>query len=479
MKNKIIAMLCTVALTFGTSAITSTAVTAAENTYPTTYNEYQEMLEEYPDFYRIDEDSVYFLNHNIHSMEMSLIVSSNEDSGVSKDTYGYVFTPESHGRYVVTVSEFCEEIVSEPDEPTEPGRVLPVELPDHYHNFYPVIFNYTIDVDNSGISVAYKGTCNFKDWSEPTIDLYRPWETESYNSFVNGQIPDGELPVHDSYITNIYTPYTTESYFYSSGYGYYENMPHPVSSDTSVAKETRTFNVSSYLDGNFEIGTDDIYEMTEFAAGSDGYVSITQSTNTSNTLYQEYTFNLMVKDGIFHHVPDPAYTETIYSVGIEKAPDKTIYKMGEDLELKGLRLNGTITTIVNGSKEISSIMNEDYTELVKSGLPLSIDDSGFDNSKAGTYKIYVKLGDSKSFFNVTVTDKKLIDGDVNDDGKFGISDVVTFQKWLIKDSDTNITNWQAADVCKDGELNVFDLCAMKRKLINQAQYDDTPVLMIV
>ena len=31
---------------------------------------------------------------------------------------------------------------------------------------------------------------------------------------------------------------------------------------------------------------------------------------------------------------------------------------------------------------------------------------------------------------------------------------------------TDLPNWTAADLCKDGKLNVIDLCLMKRKLIN-------------
>lgn len=57
-------------------------------------------------------------------------------------------------------------------------------------------------------------------------------------------------------------------------------------------------------------------------------------------------------------------------------------------------------------------------------------------------------------------------GDVNDDGLFNISDVVVLQKWLLSMPDIQLTNWKAADVCTDGRLDVFDLCLMKRELID-------------
>lgn len=58
-------------------------------------------------------------------------------------------------------------------------------------------------------------------------------------------------------------------------------------------------------------------------------------------------------------------------------------------------------------------------------------------------------------------------GNVNADGNFNISDVVLLQKWLLAVPDTNLGNWKNADFCKDNKLNVFDLCLMKRALIEK------------
>lgn len=58
-------------------------------------------------------------------------------------------------------------------------------------------------------------------------------------------------------------------------------------------------------------------------------------------------------------------------------------------------------------------------------------------------------------------------GDVNNDGSFNISDVVLLQKWLLAVPDTYLSNWKAADFCEDNKLNVFDLCLMKRALIEK------------
>ncbi|MBR6623406.1 MAG: dockerin type I repeat-containing protein [Ruminococcus sp.] len=89
----------------------------------------------------------------------------------------------------------------------------------------------------------------------------------------------------------------------------------------------------------------------------------------------------------------------------------------------------------------------------------------FDNTKAGTYSITVMYGNAKDSFTVDVLDTEPASGDVNNDGNFVLSDVVLLQKYLIDVPDTNFVNWQAADFCKDGRLDVFDLVLMKKAVI--------------
>lgn len=66
-----------------------------------------------------------------------------------------------------------------------------------------------------------------------------------------------------------------------------------------------------------------------------------------------------------------------------------------------------------------------------------------------------------------VVEPKTIRGDVNADGIFNVSDVVLLQKWLLAVPDTHLADWKAADLCEDNRLDVFDLCMMKRELINK------------
>ncbi|MCR5600644.1 MAG: dockerin type I repeat-containing protein [Ruminococcus sp.] len=56
-------------------------------------------------------------------------------------------------------------------------------------------------------------------------------------------------------------------------------------------------------------------------------------------------------------------------------------------------------------------------------------------------------------------------GDVNSDGIFSLSDLVMLQRWLLGRTDAKLTNWEAADFCKDDKIDVFDLCLMRKALL--------------
>ncbi|MDE5860738.1 MAG: dockerin type I repeat-containing protein, partial [Ruminococcus sp.] len=61
--------------------------------------------------------------------------------------------------------------------------------------------------------------------------------------------------------------------------------------------------------------------------------------------------------------------------------------------------------------------------------------------------------------------ENIVIGDVNNDGKFNVSDAVILQKWLINASD-ELVNWQNTDLHKDNKIDVFDLVMMKKLLVS-------------
>lgn len=58
-----------------------------------------------------------------------------------------------------------------------------------------------------------------------------------------------------------------------------------------------------------------------------------------------------------------------------------------------------------------------------------------------------------------------VQGDLNADNKFTISDAVLLQKWLLAIPNTTLTDWQAGDMNGNGTLNGIDLCLMKQALL--------------
>ncbi|MBE6845996.1 MAG: hypothetical protein E7508_09935 [Ruminococcus sp.] len=87
------------------------------------------------------------------------------------------------------------------------------------------------------------------------------------------------------------------------------------------------------------------------------------------------------------------------------------------------------------------------------------------NATGGVYEFKYEISTNR--LSVYFADK-ISDciGDCNDDGKFNISDVVLLQKWLLAVPNTRLSDWKAADLYSDNRLNIFDLCVMKRMILN-------------
>lgn len=76
-------------------------------------------------------------------------------------------------------------------------------------------------------------------------------------------------------------------------------------------------------------------------------------------------------------------------------------------------------------------------------------------------------GSGQKFMIEPFNEPLKISGDVNADGQFNIADVVLMQKWILAVPDVTLADWEAGDLCKDNVINVFDLCLMKRMLVEQ------------
>ncbi len=67
-------------------------------------------------------------------------------------------------------------------------------------------------------------------------------------------------------------------------------------------------------------------------------------------------------------------------------------------------------------------------------------------------------------------------GDVNGNGELSIADLVLFQKWLLAVPEIHLENWKTADLCEDNRLDVFDLCLMRRALIETQLADKVTIV---
>ncbi|MBQ8011867.1 MAG: dockerin type I repeat-containing protein [Oscillospiraceae bacterium] len=255
----------------------------------------------------ISEDSVYFPKPDL-PCEFSLLVSSNLESTAVHENGGYTFTPEEDGWYVVSTRSYCEEIVSYGES-------------GHFHYFYPVLHNYVVIADDKGIRVNHWGD---KSWySEEQIseaiaeagndeniacyDVYAAQPDDvmhgAYFSFVNGQLPTVQGD-YDSYITNVYTEYGTDSYFcvnYCSADIQQDmngNEPQRVTAEEQDISSLLThFWTSRTCDGDLTTPSPDIMEFTRIAAPeSDGDLTV-----LVDNLDAVYTYPLTVENGIFHH----------------------------------------------------------------------------------------------------------------------------------------------------------------------------------
>lgn len=59
-----------------------------------------------------------------------------------------------------------------------------------------------------------------------------------------------------------------------------------------------------------------------------------------------------------------------------------------------------------------------------------------------------------------------VKGDVNQDGALTIADAVILQKWLLGAENTNLADWEAADLWEDGKLDARDFSVMKNLLLS-------------
>ncbi|MCQ2458987.1 MAG: bacterial Ig-like domain-containing protein [Ruminococcus sp.] len=145
-------------------------------------------------------------------------------------------------------------------------------------------------------------------------------------------------------------------------------------------------------------------------------------------------------------------------LGIDKLPTKTVYEIGEPLELDGGYASGHVQT---AGGAFGDTFSQPFTSTF-----FKIDASEFDNTKAGTYTIKISYGTATQTFEVTVnppkttnttdgntTDKSTLVGDSNLDEVVNISDAVLIMQALANPSKYGITGTDATHITAQGMKN--------------------------
>ena len=115
------------------------------------------------------------------------------------------------------------------------------------------------------------------------------------------------------------------------------------------------------------------------------------------------------------------------------------YTFGECSGLKRL-------TIYDRDVEIS-----EYADIPSSTTIYSYTNSSVQKYASANNLKFVSLDDSEGLL-----------GDCNNDGKVTVEDAIMLEQWLLGAG--NLTNWHNADLCKDGEIDVFDMVEMRKLL---------------
>lgn len=196
--------------------------------------------------------------------------------------------------------------------------------------------------------------------------------------------------------------------------------------------------------------TNGTYRTMTFVNGGDGTYTITY--NTANTLSITDSV-VQLKSSFSGKESTDTFKKTdnsdVVSITKELSAGKYAFKISN---------SGTNEVFGKDSTTITDTANR--IVLSKSGSDIVL------NATGGTYEFKFELSTNR--LSVYTSDKTAdCIGDVNADGKFNIADAVLLQKWILAVPNVSLPDWKAADLCEDGVINVFDLCMMKRMLINQ------------
>lgn len=240
----------------------------------------------------------------------------------------------------------------------------------------------------------------------------------------------------------------------------------------------------TYLDGR-TLNVGDVIDRNTHLLCYDYYIKSADNSNRMTypvflpKYYSQYIGDGEIRVSSINHdtktielesvdIPADPTASMLLDVQITGEPyDKVIHGY-EELDLTGLKLSITET---DGNGNVVSTLENVTVDEAKEKYDVSVDIKeeapGSGICVITITKKNTDISDTESFeigYGAPV-----VKGDVNSDGEFNISDVVLLQKWLLAMPDTQLSDWNRADLCRDGILDTSDLCLMKQLLISGDQ----------
>ena len=240
----------------------------------------------------------------------------------------------------------------------------------------------------------------------------------------------------------------------------------------------------TYLDGR-TLNVGDVIDRNTHLLCYDYYIKSADNSNRMTypvflpKYYSQYIGDGEIRVSSINHdtktielesvdIPADPTASMLLDVQITGEPyDKVIHGY-EELDLTGLKLSIAET---DGNGNVVSTLENVTVDEAKEKYDVSVDIKeeapGSGICVITITKKNTDISDTESFeigYGAPV-----VKGDVNSDGEFNISDVVLLQKWLLAMPDTQLSDWNRADLCRDGILDTSDLCLMKQLLISGDQ----------
>ena len=132
-----------------------------------------------------------------------------------------------------------------------------------------------------------------------------------------------------------------------------------------------------------------------------------------------------------------------------------------------------------GRKLTNVFLQENYND-TKEYLDWAFDEDTSDlivTALKANDNLMIDIGARECAFTQHFTMQILEDhiGDINSDGEVGVTDAISLQKYLLNMTTYNSAQWQAADLNKDDEVDVYDLGLLKQTLLHKIDIYKEPL----